>query len=278
MRPHAQVAALALVAAGLSGPARADIYRWTDAEGRTHYTQDLSQVPAAERAEAERSAQPETRVAAPSTRSKAQFTRSRFRAGGAIEIPFERQGNAMLVYVRINDAVTAPFIVDTGASDVVVPAHIARAAGIAVPHDAPRQAYQTANGMIESPVVTLDSVDLGSARVENLRGSLSEAMSIGLLGGTFFNNFTLKIDPGASALTLYPNAQVHGGGNQEEWRARFRELRRDLAALDAHLSGPLLLDEKRAHTLGEKRAALVAELEALDNEANAAGVPQAWRD
>jgi hypothetical protein len=40
----------------------------------------------------------------------------------------------------------------------------------------------------------------------------------------------------------------------------------------------LLLDEKRAHTLGEKRAALVAELEALDNEANAAGVPQAWRD
>ena len=31
----------------------AEIYRWTDAEGRVHFTQDLSQVPPAHRARAE---------------------------------------------------------------------------------------------------------------------------------------------------------------------------------------------------------------------------------
>ena len=34
----------------------AEIYRWTDAEGRVHFTQDLSQVPPDHRAQAEESA------------------------------------------------------------------------------------------------------------------------------------------------------------------------------------------------------------------------------
>ena len=34
----------------------AEIYRWTDAEGRVHFTQDLTQVPAVHRAKAEEGA------------------------------------------------------------------------------------------------------------------------------------------------------------------------------------------------------------------------------
>jgi clan AA aspartic protease (TIGR02281 family) len=281
MRSSAQIAAAALIVAGLCSPARGDIYRWTDADGRVHFTQDLSRVPARARAEAERSARAETRGAPSSSAppsALARFPRARFRAGGAIEIPFERQGNAMVVYARINDAITAPFIVDTGASDVVIPAHVARAAGIVVAPDAPRQTYQTANGVIESPVVSIGSVEVGAARVENVRGSLSDGMSVGLLGGTFFNHFTMKIDPAEESITLYPNAQVKGGAGQAEWRARFTEIRRDLAALDAHLAGGALINDDRVRTLAEKRAGLVAALEALEQEANAAGVPQAWRE
>lgn len=40
----------------LAGPASAEIYRWTDAEGREHFTMDLHRVPAKHRAEAERRA------------------------------------------------------------------------------------------------------------------------------------------------------------------------------------------------------------------------------
>lgn len=279
MRFVAPLAAAALLAAGLVSPARADIYHWTDAAGRIHFTQDLSRVPAAHREAAERSARKETpsSVAAPAALARVAPV-ARLRGGRPIEVPFERQGNAMLVYARINDSVTAPFIVDTGASDVVLPGHVARAAGILVTPETPRQSYQTANGMIESPIVTLESVQVGGARVENLRGSLSESMSVGLLGGTFFNNFTMQIDPAEGVISLLESTQMRAGANPEEWRARFRELRREIAAIDAHTSGGQLLDEARLRTFTEKRAALLAELEVLEREAIAAGVPQAWRE
>jgi hypothetical protein len=88
----------------------------------------------------------------------------------------------------------------------------------------------------------------------------------------------MQIDPAANLITLLPNSHVAGGATPAEWRARFHELRREIAAIDAHTAGGPLLDEARARTFAEKRAALGAELEALEREANAAGVPQAWRD
>jgi aspartyl protease family protein len=277
LRAHIAIAALAASFASFAG---AEIYRWVDADGRVHFTQNLSQVPAHARAAAERTARSESpRRSAASSSSVAALAAPRtrgFRSGA--QIPFEKQGNAMLVYVRINDAVSAPFIVDTGASDVVVPAHVAEAAGIRVTSDTPREAYETANGMIESPVVTLSSVEVGEVRVENVRGSLSEAMSVGLLGGTFFNNFTFQINPGEGVITLFPNEQVRAGANPDEWRKRFRELRADLAALDRHLTNGVLVDEARAADLARRRTAIAAELEALDEEANRAGVPAAWRE
>lgn len=279
MRLGASLAAAALLAAGLASPAAADIYRWTDAEGRTHFTQNLGQVPAAHRAQAERSARKEAQRSSSAPAALARVgSAPRVRGGRPIEIPFEKAGNAMLVYVRINDAVTAPFLVDTGASDVVVPSHVASAAGVRVTRDTPRQSYQTANGMVDSPVVTLESVQVGGARVENVRGSLSDSMSVGLLGGTFFNHFTMQIDPGTSVITLVQNQNVAGGANQAEWRGRFRELRAAIAAIDAHTAGGELLNEEREEELRGRRAELAAELEALEHAANAAGVPQAWRD
>jgi clan AA aspartic protease (TIGR02281 family) len=280
MRLRTHVAAAALLVAELAVPARSEIYRWVDAQGVVHYTQDLAQVPAHARAQAERSARPQS-APKPTAQVGANValtaTRPR-RRSGSFHIPFEKRGQAMLVYVRLNDGVTAPFVVDTGASDVVVPAHVAQAAGIHVAPDAPREVYQTANGLIESAIVTLDSVEAGDARVERVRGSISDSMSVGLLGGTFFNNFTFQIDPAANVITLIPNANVRAGANPEEWRARFRGLRRDLAKLDHHLSTGILTNDRRAAELAERRERLVAEIAALEEEADAAGVPHAWRE
>jgi clan AA aspartic protease (TIGR02281 family) len=280
MRLLARSVSAALFAAGLASLAHAEIYRWTDARGNVHFTQDLSQVPASARTEAERSARTETQRSSPSAAVAlaARTPRTRVSANGVLQIPFEKQGNAMIVYARVNDAVTAPFLVDTGASDVLVPAHVAQAAGIQVGRDTPHQTYQTANGLVETPVVTIGSIQVGEARVENLRGSVSGGMSIGLLGGTFFNNFTFQIDPAANVITLFPNALVRGGANQNEWRARFRELREAQTAIDEHLTGPELTDPARIAELEQRREAVTAELAALDDEANLAGVPQAWRD
>ena len=123
--------------------------------------------------------------------------------------------------------------------------------------------------------MTLDSVELGGARVEQLRGSLSESIPLGLLGRTFFNHFTMQIDPAEGVITLLPNAQMRGGATHEEWRSRFDELRGEIAA-SRRISGRRA---RRGPRRARKRAARVAaELEALEQEANAAGVPQAWRE
>jgi clan AA aspartic protease (TIGR02281 family) len=280
MRLLARSVAAAGLAAGLASHAYAEIYRWTDARGNEHFTQDLSQVPASARADAERTARAESQRSSPNSAAAAvaRTPRTRVSATGVLQIPFEKQGNAMIVYARVNDAVTAPFIVDTGASDVLVPAHVAQAAGIEVGRDTPHQTYQTANGLVETPVVTISSIQVGEARVENLRGSVSGGMSIGLLGGTFFNNFTFQVDPAANLITLFPNALVRGGANQDEWRARFRELHATRASIDEYLAQPELPDLEEIAAVKARREAVAAELAALDEEANRASVPQAWRD
>lgn len=273
--------ALLALCFALAGRGGAEIYRWTDAEGHEHFTQDLARVPPGQRTAASSSARQETRSAAPPATASASAPparRTRSPRGGPFEIPFEKAGNTMLVYARVNDRVTAPFLVDTGASDVLIPAQVAQAAGIAVGRDTPHDVYQTANGLVKQPIVTIDAMQVGDARVEQLRGSVTSGMEVGLLGGTFFNNFTFQVDPAANIITLYPNASVKAGANAQEWRARFTALRERIAELDRYLAENVLTDDARVADLERRRAALGAELEALDAEADRAEVPQAWRE
>src|SRR5262245_12074257 len=196
-----------LVFARLAGGAAAEVYRWTDDTGRAHYAGKLSQVPPEKRAEALDS----TRREAPSQyqtydapAAPPSVVRSASR-GNVLRVPYEQHGNAILVYARLNDRVTAPFYVDTGAADVVVPRAVAAEAGIQIGADTPHDTYATANGLIRQAVVQLEAVEVGEARVENVRGSVSDSLPVGLLGTSFFNHFTLQIDPAARMLTLVAN-------------------------------------------------------------------------
>jgi predicted nuclease with TOPRIM domain len=99
-----------------------------------------------------------------------------------------------------------------------------------------------------------------------------------LLGTSFFNHFTLQIDPAARMLTLIENPDMRGGASQAQWSERFRALRDRKARLDEHLERGSLLDESRGRELEARRDELAAELEALDEEADRSGVPAAWRE
>jgi clan AA aspartic protease (TIGR02281 family) len=259
-----------------------EIYRWVDAEGRVHFTQDLSQVPPAKRGEAEVDpvTSPSDRLQTyPSSERSVGETRSeRSRPGKLLRLPFVKRGNMMIVEVTLNDRVTAPFVVDTGASDVSIPTELANQLGIRVGPDTPYRRYTTANGIIAKPVITLESVQAGEARLEQVTASISASMQIGLLGGAFFNNFTLQIDPAASALTLVRNDRVRAGRSENEWRQRFQRARYDLARLEQYLEENYLTSERRVAELQAKRAEMERRLESLEEEANRADVPQAWRD
>ena len=276
----ARGAGLGLLVCALLSGARAEVYRWTDEAGREHYAGELSQVPAAQRAAAQQAAGRETpsrlqtfeapQAGPASSRSAARQ--------GVLRIPYEPHGNAILVQARLNDRVTAPFLVDTGAADVVVTAAVASQAGVAVEAGTPRETYATANGLVRQAVVQFDAVDLGGARVERVRGTVSESLPVGLLGTSFLNHFTLQIDPAARMLTLTPNPGMHGGASQAEWSERFRALRERQRRLEAFLADGKLMDESRALRLEGRREEIAAALDALEGEADRAEVPAAWRE
>jgi hypothetical protein len=137
---------------------------------------------------------------------------------------------------------------------------------------------QTANGVIDLPLVRLASVELAGARVEGLMATLNPTMNIGLLGGAFFNQFNYGVDPAAGVITLERNhAAIVPSLSEAHWRGRFQKVRGSLEQLDAYLRNREGLEETRRDELEQKRVALEARLDALERDANRDRVPREWR-
>ncbi len=274
--------AWALVWVAGSTAAHAEIYQWTDASGRLHFSQDLAQVPPAKReqaieaANAPRTRDPLQRYSSGRRGAAASRAASR-RSGGTMRIPFERHGTLMKVDVLLNGRVEAPFLIDTGATGVSIPWSVAQQLGLQIGPTTPRVRVRTANGVISEPIVELRSVQLGPARVTGLKAAVSGSMDIGLLGGAFFNNFVYQVDSAASVITLAPNARVRGGLEQSQWQERFDAVRAPLARVEAYLEKGGFMDKSRVRELESHRDRLRAALEELEGQANRASVPRGWR-
>ncbi len=285
--------------AAASLPAAAEIFQWKDADGRLHFAQDLNQVPGEFRAQAEAGSrkegsgpeiqryQPVPAAAAParsarSTAQQAQPGRGGRGAARSYRIPVERAGNVMIVQVRLNDQVTAPFQLDTGASDVVIPRWVADELDLELTGSR-TGIYGTANGVVQQPLVTLSSVDLGGARAENVPATVSASMSHGLLGLSFFNHFRYDFDPVAGFVTLTPNGLVEAGvikaGRTEaQWRGQFAQLAGRREAIENELERINPNWTVRRDELESFLAENDRQLEVLEAEADDAHVPMAWRD
>ena len=183
----------------------------------------------------------------------------------------------MRVDALVNGHQQIPFLIDTGASSVSIPTSTARQLGIVVGPDTPRVTVRTANGLIQVPLVRLDAVELGGARVEGLMATVNPTMNIGLLGGAYFNHFTYAVDPAASIITLKRNHAVVTGLGEHHWRRRFQELRESIAELEDYLDTHEGLHQARREELEQKRTELKGKLDALAIEANRGNIPNAWR-
>jgi clan AA aspartic protease (TIGR02281 family) len=187
----------------------------------------------------------------------------------------------MRVVVRLNDRVNAPFYIDTGASDVSLPEWVAKELGLDL-ESARTGLYSTANGVVESALVTLDSVDLGGARVENVPAHVNKSMSVGLLGLSFFNHFRYRIDPVSGIVTLTPNGlaetgTIKGGRSRDQWRAQFRRLEGRRAAIERTLDEINPNWTVRKKELEEAIEEVERQVTLLDDEADDARVPTQWR-
>jgi clan AA aspartic protease (TIGR02281 family) len=277
-----------------SGPVCAEIYRWTDAAGNIRFTHDLGRVPLDQRPgakqkldelKARRAIQTYDAKPVPARPAPRSARKSGSPTGTRIhEIRVEKNGTSLRVMVRLNDELNVPFLIDTGASDVVVPHWAAKQLGIRTEGPGIRtQRYGTANGVIEDAVFTLGSVSLGTARAENVAASVSRTMKFGLLGLSFFQHFDYRVNPGTGVVTLVENeleedGLIRGGRSEAQWRSQFSGVRRRLEQAEVEVENIPFGRQRKRDRAQQGVAKYLAHLEILEGEADDAHVPFSWRE
>lgn len=280
----AVMAAIAL----FPGLASAEIYKWKDSAGRLHFSQDLGQVPPEYRSQAKGEAIEEgsgsviQRYQPVPAALKPRGSRPSKSSSQVYRIRVQKTGSSMRVVVRLNDHVTAPFYIDTGASDVSLPEWVAKELGLDL-ENARTALYSTANGVVESPLVVLDSVELGGARVENVPAHINKSMSTGLLGLSFFNHFQYRFDPASGIVTLQPNGlaeagTIRGGRSRDQWKSQFLHLAGRRTAIEQTLDEINPNSPRRKSELEDELDEVDRQKKMLESEADDARVPMQWRD
>jgi clan AA aspartic protease (TIGR02281 family) len=165
---------LFLLLVSLVAPSRsADLYRWVDERGVVHFSDNEHNIP------------PEFRE---------NVTR------------IKKKGLTAVVEVKINSTTKANFILDTGASYTVISEHVAKELKIDLEKKHPKIRLQTANGIIDVPLVTLDSVEISGLRVYDLAAAVhnftNDTNIAGLLGLNFLGNFRMDLDTEKGILIL----------------------------------------------------------------------------
>jgi hypothetical protein len=109
-------------------------------------------------------------------------------------IKMERSGGVYVVSVRFNDTITLPAVVDSGASDVSIPADIVstlmRTKTITDEDFLGEQTYVLADGSkVPSHQFRIRSLKVGNKTVENVVGSIASVKATILLGQSFLSKF-----------------------------------------------------------------------------------------
>jgi predicted aspartyl protease len=305
MRTKLVTAAVCVSLCAFAAHARADLYRWVDAQGQVHVSDDRSQVPSG----ATVTVQP-TRVRTPTSPSAAPAavetpdTPRRASARSVLSVEkedsdetptagrthvllFQRAGHEIALDVALDDRVRCDFKVDTGASLNTVPAWVVKELGIEIDKDTPRISLVGISGKPALvPLIVMPSVRVGTVYVENVEMAVLDTMTSGLLGMPFFNHFQVQIDPGKGELRLTEIdldkvEGVYGGMGEDAWKQRFRQLDERLAMIrKARESVPDESQTMAQHyfeQLDRAEEKTQRELDELEDRAQAAGVPANWR-
>jgi clan AA aspartic protease (TIGR02281 family) len=127
---------------------------------------------------------------------------------GAAVVPMISEGGTFVVPVRINDQITLKFVIDSGASDVSVPADVVmtllRTGTITDADFLGTQEYRMANGsVVPSKQFVIRSLKVGDWTLNDVTGSVAPVEGALLLGQSFLRRFkSWSIDNQREALIL----------------------------------------------------------------------------
>ena len=114
---------------------------------------------------------------------------------GALEIPLTRQNGVLMVPVLIGDTVKTTFVVDSGASDVIVPEglfqRLKQDGQLSDSDFIGTETHKLADGSTHQvKIFTIRSLQVGGRVLRNVKASLAPAQGLALLGQTFLQRFT----------------------------------------------------------------------------------------
>jgi len=191
-----------LIAAPLSR-AQAQIYRYTDARGQNHYVDGLEKIPDQHRGAAVPLG---LRNAPPPPVSTTAGTAAAKPPGAAV-VKYT-PGQRIMVDVKINGAVTAQLLLDTGADRTMISPRTLQAAGVMISRPVATGSITGATGTDRISYVVVDSLEVGEARVGRMPvGSYELAgagIGDGLLGRDFLDQFRITFEAAKGEVHLDP--------------------------------------------------------------------------
>jgi clan AA aspartic protease (TIGR02281 family) len=175
----------------------ADFFRWVDEKGVIHFTDNLHNIPEKFRATMQR---------IPAKDALQGQQPARGEPVKKVSIPIQKKGEVVIVPATINERIQVNFVVDTGASYTMISRAVAQNLRIDLEKKHPMVSLQTANGVIEAPLVAIDSIEVGGLQVRNLSAAVYDVFAdpniSGLLGLNYLTHFRMDIDTQASILVL----------------------------------------------------------------------------
>ena len=271
-------------------PAYGEMYKWVDEKGVLHFSDDLSKVPEKYRPDAETLKAPKE-ISSPEVKGKikeppASVSTPATSGPKGFEVDLFRRHELWLAEVILNERVKRYLIVDSGASFILINQQTVRELGLTIDESTPFIPASTVSGVILTPLLTLRSVKVGNAEVENVEAVVHNMPSgqDGLLGNSFLNKFRLVLDSINSKMTLFPlmgtpSPDRPGGYNRDYWVGQFRFYNQnieDLKKLQAKYENQGARSE--ANRVNNAIQYFENQLSELERRASFAGVPRNWRE
>jgi clan AA aspartic protease (TIGR02281 family) len=270
----------------LASPAYGEMYKWVDEKGTLHFADDLSKVPEKYRPDAEIRKAPKE-ISTPETKERAATlpTPTKPLEAEGIDVNLFRRHELLLTEVILNGRVKQYFIVDTGASFTLITRPTANELGITVDENTPFIRVASVSDVLLTPLVTLKSIRVGKAEVENVEALIYTMPNYqGLLGNSFLNKFKVVIDSLNGKMTLFsmqgiPSPDRPGGYNRDYWIGQFRFYHRnieELRKLKANYESRGSRTE--VNRINNAIRYFENQLSELEGKASFAGVPRHWRE
>ncbi|WP_282012355.1 aspartyl protease family protein [Nitrospina watsonii] len=206
-----------------STPASAKIYKWKDDTGKLHFTDSLSKIPLKYRQ------QQDVKTLRDQPESTDPVKLNYPEAGPDPKkhvIPLTSIGNGnYIAEVLINGSIPGKLMVDTGASGVTLSEELGRKIyrdlGVL-----PTLQVQTGGGTVDSPLLLLRSLKVGTAKVNDVEANVNPHLGAGfdgLLGMSFLGDFQVRVDSSDDLLILDPlgkKGEPTWGGKTGTWWSR----------------------------------------------------------